>query len=105
MSEGRKEQEIDRQIAVASAEMQVLHWSVLVNKQLGQKAKLSIFLVNLWTRTEVSDWKNEVMIEAVDREHAGGTDLPGGLGMPWDSPAVLEERVGDRKVLVSLSFN
>ncbi|TWW57405.1 hypothetical protein D4764_07G0001240 [Takifugu flavidus] len=41
-SEGGMEQEIDRQIGVASAVMRTLHRSVVVKRELSQKAKLSI---------------------------------------------------------------
>ncbi|TWW81097.1 hypothetical protein D4764_01G0009120 [Takifugu flavidus] len=42
-SEGRMEQEIDRQIGAASAVMRTLHRSVVVKRELSQKAKLSIY--------------------------------------------------------------
>ena len=42
-SEGRMEEEIDRRIGAASAVMRMLRWSVVVNRELGQKAKLSIY--------------------------------------------------------------
>uniref|UniRef100_A0A3B3QGI4 Reverse transcriptase domain-containing protein n=1 Tax=Paramormyrops kingsleyae TaxID=1676925 RepID=A0A3B3QGI4_9TELE len=42
-SEGRMEWEIDRRIGAASAMMQALHRSVMVKKELSQKAKLSIY--------------------------------------------------------------
>ncbi|XP_056892948.1 PVR cell adhesion molecule related 2 like isoform X5 [Takifugu flavidus] len=42
-SEGRMEQEIDRQIGTASAVMRTLHRSVVVKRELSQKAKLSIY--------------------------------------------------------------
>ncbi|KAK0147792.1 Craniofacial development protein 2 [Merluccius polli] len=42
-SEGRMEQEIDRQIGAASAVMWTLHGSVVVKRELSQKAKLSIY--------------------------------------------------------------
>ncbi|TWW59251.1 hypothetical protein D4764_06G0007810 [Takifugu flavidus] len=37
------EQEIDRRIGAASAVMRTLHWSVVVKRELSQKAKLSIY--------------------------------------------------------------
>ncbi|TWW67188.1 hypothetical protein D4764_02G0002290 [Takifugu flavidus] len=43
MSEGRMEQEIDRRIGAASAVMRTLHRSVVVKRELSQKAKLSIY--------------------------------------------------------------
>ncbi|TWW62404.1 hypothetical protein D4764_04G0010510 [Takifugu flavidus] len=42
-SEGRMEQEIDRRIGAASAVMQTLHQSVVVKRELSQKAKFSIY--------------------------------------------------------------
>ncbi|TWW67270.1 hypothetical protein D4764_02G0003110 [Takifugu flavidus] len=42
-SEGRMEQEIDRRIGAASAVMRTLHRSVVVKRELSQKAKLSIY--------------------------------------------------------------
>ncbi|TWW59288.1 hypothetical protein D4764_06G0008180 [Takifugu flavidus] len=42
-SEGRMEQEIDRWIGVVSAVMRTLHRSVVVKRELSQKAKLSIY--------------------------------------------------------------
>ncbi|TWW65163.1 hypothetical protein D4764_21G0000630 [Takifugu flavidus] len=42
-SEGRMQQEIDRQIGVASAVMWTLHRSVVVKREPSQKAKLSIY--------------------------------------------------------------
>jgi len=42
-SEGRMEREIDGWIGAASAVMWALHWSVVVKKELSQKAKLSIY--------------------------------------------------------------
>ncbi|KAK0135552.1 hypothetical protein N1851_028597 [Merluccius polli] len=42
-SEGRMEREIDRQIGAASAVMRTLHGSVVVKRELSQKAKLSIY--------------------------------------------------------------
>ncbi|TWW73543.1 hypothetical protein D4764_15G0009370 [Takifugu flavidus] len=42
-SEGRMEQEIDRRIGAASAVMRTLHQSVVVKRELSQKAKLSIY--------------------------------------------------------------
>ena len=42
-SEGRKECEIDRQIGAAAAVMRSLYWSVVVKRELTQKAKLSIY--------------------------------------------------------------
>ncbi|TWW62719.1 hypothetical protein D4764_04G0013660 [Takifugu flavidus] len=37
------EQEIDRRIGAASGVMWTLHWSIVVKRELGQKAKLSIY--------------------------------------------------------------
>ena len=37
------EQEIDRRIGAESAVMQMLKWSVVINRELSQKAKLSIY--------------------------------------------------------------
>ncbi|KAK0156590.1 Craniofacial development protein 2 [Merluccius polli] len=42
-SEGRMEREIDRRIGAASAVMRTLHGSVVVKRELSQKAKLSIY--------------------------------------------------------------
>ncbi|KAK0138802.1 putative RNA-directed DNA polymerase from transposon X-element [Merluccius polli] len=42
-SEGRMEWEIDRRISAASAAMRTLHGSVVVKRELSQKAKLSIY--------------------------------------------------------------
>ncbi|XP_054621698.1 uncharacterized protein vopp1b isoform X1 [Dunckerocampus dactyliophorus] len=42
-SEGRMEREIDKRIGAASAVMQTLHRSVVVKRELSQKAKLSIY--------------------------------------------------------------
>ncbi|TWW64140.1 hypothetical protein D4764_03G0011480 [Takifugu flavidus] len=42
-SEGRMEREIDRRIAAASAVMQALNRSIVVKKELSQKARLSIY--------------------------------------------------------------
>ena len=42
-SEGRMEREIDRRIGAASAVMRTLHRSVVVKRELSQKAKLSIY--------------------------------------------------------------
>uniref|UniRef100_A0A8C5HIH4 Reverse transcriptase domain-containing protein n=1 Tax=Gouania willdenowi TaxID=441366 RepID=A0A8C5HIH4_GOUWI len=42
-SEGRMEREIDRRIGAASAVMRSLHQSVIVKRELSQKAKLSIY--------------------------------------------------------------
>ncbi|TWW54789.1 hypothetical protein D4764_0289820 [Takifugu flavidus] len=42
-SEGRMEQEINRRIGAASAVMRTLHWSIVVKRELSQKAKLSIY--------------------------------------------------------------
>ncbi|TWW62408.1 hypothetical protein D4764_04G0010550 [Takifugu flavidus] len=42
-SEGRMEREIDRRIGAASAVMRALNRSVVVKKELSQKAKLSIY--------------------------------------------------------------
>ena len=42
-SERRMEREIDRQIGTASAVMLALHKSVVVKKEPGRKAKLSIY--------------------------------------------------------------
>ncbi|MDF4355550.1 hypothetical protein P3445_23995, partial [Vibrio parahaemolyticus] len=42
-SEGRMEREIDRRIGAASAVMQALNWSIVVKRELSQKAKLSIY--------------------------------------------------------------
>ena len=42
-SEGKMEQEIDRQILVASAVIQMLKWSVVVKRELSQKQKVSIY--------------------------------------------------------------
>jgi len=39
-SEGRMEREIDRRICAVSAVMRALHQSVVVKKELSQKAKL-----------------------------------------------------------------
>ena len=41
-SEGKMEQEIDGQIGAALAVMQTLKWSVVVKRELSQKAKFSI---------------------------------------------------------------
>lgn len=43
MSGGRMQLEIDRWMRVVSAVMQVLLWSVVVKKELSQKARLSIY--------------------------------------------------------------
>ena len=43
MSNGRMEREIDRGIGAASAVMRTLHGSVVVKRELSQKAKLSIY--------------------------------------------------------------
>ncbi|TWW63621.1 hypothetical protein D4764_03G0006290 [Takifugu flavidus] len=42
-SEGRMEQEIDRRIGAASAVMRTLHRSIVVKRELSQKAKFSIY--------------------------------------------------------------
>ncbi|KAK3550678.1 hypothetical protein QTP70_002404 [Hemibagrus guttatus] len=42
-SEGRMDREIDRQIGAVAAVMQSMYWSVVVKKELSQKAKLSIY--------------------------------------------------------------
>ena len=42
-SEGKMEQEIDKQIGAASAVMRTLRQSVVVKRELSQKAKLSIY--------------------------------------------------------------
>ncbi|TWW77392.1 hypothetical protein D4764_12G0007820 [Takifugu flavidus] len=42
-SEGRMEQEINRRIGAASAVMRTLHRSVVVKRELSQKAKLLIY--------------------------------------------------------------
>ncbi|MDF4367610.1 hypothetical protein P3387_26150, partial [Vibrio parahaemolyticus] len=42
-SEGRMEREIDRRIGAASAVMRALNRSVVVKRELSQKAKLSIY--------------------------------------------------------------
>ncbi|XP_051936482.1 uncharacterized protein LOC127610385 [Hippocampus zosterae] len=42
-SEGRREREIDRRIGAASAVMRTLYRSVVVKKELSQRAKLSIY--------------------------------------------------------------
>ncbi|KAK3543057.1 hypothetical protein QTP70_010553 [Hemibagrus guttatus] len=42
-SEGRMDREIDRQIGAAAAVMRSMYWSVVVKKELSQKAKLSIY--------------------------------------------------------------
>ena len=43
MSEGKMEQEIDKRIGAASAVMRTLRQSVVVKRELSQKAKLSIY--------------------------------------------------------------
>ncbi|KAL1282365.1 hypothetical protein QQF64_001168 [Cirrhinus molitorella] len=42
-SEGRLEREIDRRIGAAAAAMRFMYWSVVVKKELSEKAKLSIY--------------------------------------------------------------
>ena len=42
-SEGRMEREIDRRIGAAAAIMRTLHRSVVVKRELSEKAKLSIY--------------------------------------------------------------
>ncbi|KAK3567864.1 hypothetical protein QTP86_027337 [Hemibagrus guttatus] len=42
-SEGRMDHEIDRWIGAAAAVMRSMYWSVVVKKDLSQKAKLSIY--------------------------------------------------------------
>ncbi|TWW69469.1 hypothetical protein D4764_18G0002750 [Takifugu flavidus] len=42
-SEGRRERKIDRRIGVASAVLRTLHRSIVVKRELSQKAKLSIY--------------------------------------------------------------
>ena len=42
MSEGKMEREIDRRISAASAAMWALYQTVVVNKKLSQRARLSI---------------------------------------------------------------
>ncbi|KAK3534690.1 hypothetical protein QTP86_020345 [Hemibagrus guttatus] len=42
-SEGRMDREIDRRIGAAAAVMWSMYWSVVVKKELSQKAKLSIY--------------------------------------------------------------
>ena len=42
-SDGRREREIDRQIGAASAVVQTLHRSVVVKRELSQKARLSVY--------------------------------------------------------------
>ena len=42
-SEGKMELEVDRWIGAASALMQALYWTVVVKRELSQKAKLSIY--------------------------------------------------------------
>ena len=42
-SEGKMEREMDRRIGAASAVMRALYQSVVVKKELSQKAKLSIY--------------------------------------------------------------
>lgn len=41
-SEVKMEPEIERRIGAASTVMQILYWTVVVKRELGQKAKLSI---------------------------------------------------------------
>ena len=43
MRDGKVEREINRQIGVASAVTQVLRWSVVLKREMSQKAKLSIY--------------------------------------------------------------
>ena len=42
-SDGRREREIDRRIGAASAVVRTLHRSVVVKRELSQKAKLSVY--------------------------------------------------------------
>ncbi|KAK3506093.1 hypothetical protein QTP70_018234, partial [Hemibagrus guttatus] len=42
-SEGRMDREIDRRISAVAAVMRFMYWSVVVKKELSQKAKLSIY--------------------------------------------------------------
>ena len=46
-SEGRMEREIDRRIGKAAAIMRTLHRSVVVKRELSEKAKLSIYRFGL----------------------------------------------------------
>ena len=60
--EGRTEQEIDRRLSAASAIMWSLYWSVVVKRELSQKARLSVYRLifvpslnyghKLWVLTE-----------------------------------------------------
>ncbi len=43
MSDGKLKQEMDRQLGVASAVMRVLRWTVVMKKDLSQKAELSSY--------------------------------------------------------------
>uniref|UniRef100_A0A8C6P1M8 Reverse transcriptase domain-containing protein n=1 Tax=Nothobranchius furzeri TaxID=105023 RepID=A0A8C6P1M8_NOTFU len=66
-SEGKLEREIDRRIGAASAVMRVLYRSVMVKRELSQKAKLSIYLSiyvpiltcghELWVGTKRTRWQ------------------------------------------------
>ncbi len=43
MSDRKQEREMDRRLSAASEVMQALRWTVVVKKELSQKAKLSIY--------------------------------------------------------------
>lgn len=61
MSEGNREQEINRWISAVSALMWMQYCSVVVKRELSQKAKLLIYrsvyvpMLDLWSRAVDSD--------------------------------------------------
>ncbi|TWW52999.1 R2DM Retrovirus-related Pol polyprotein from type II retrotransposable element, partial [Takifugu flavidus] len=67
-SEGRMEREIDRRIGAASTVMRALHRSVVVKRELSQKAKLSIYRVaglSLRDRVRSSAIREELGVESL----------------------------------------
>ena len=82
MSKGKMEREIDRRIWAASAVMRTLRQSVVVKRELSQKAKLSIYrsiyIPTLWPGGVGRDRKNKIT------NTSGRNELPSQGG--WAQP-------------------
>jgi len=55
-SDGKWEQEMERQIGASSAVMRALLWSVVVKREVSQKGKLSIY----WLIFVLTPWSREL---------------------------------------------
>ena len=91
MSDGKKEQETDRQISAASAVKWALYWTSVIKRELRQQSKAGDIPLNLgpnshlWSRASGSGRKNEI----ADTSRRNEFPPQGG----WAQPQRLDEQL------------